>query len=248
LTAVTTDNRQIKQGVIIMEKQIVRVAISNNFNFSAAEFEQLKSFERVDRRFFVNSNAFVKIESKLPSFITLNPYLKPVRLRGALSSVKALRVKVWLKDGKLSLEAVKALRYARLFRIPVLLTLQRFSSKAEKALYTGDGTGYVFDAGYYRPDKAAQKALITVSKAIIGGIVYVCDEKAKGCPSCGNCARLSYGEPETEIAGLNLSASGACRFNCPSCFAKRNAARAGGKIAFDRVLKNRKQLGKTAHI
>ena len=231
-----------------MEKQIVRVAVSNNFGFSAAEFEQLKSFAKADRRFFVNSNAFTPITADLPSFITLNPYLEPVRLRGDLSSVKALRVKVWLKDGKLSIEAVKALRYARLFRIPVLLTLQRFSSKAEKALYTGNGTGYVFDARYYRPDKNAQKALITASRAIIGGKVYVCDEKAKGCPTCGNCARLSYGEPKTEVSGLNLAASGACRFNCPSCFAKRNAARAGGKIAFDRVLKNRKQLGKTAHI
>jgi len=241
------NNNQTK-GNSSMEKQIVRVAVSNNFNFSAAEFEQLKSFERADRRFFVNSNAFVKISANLPSFITLNPYLKPVRLRGDLSAVKALRVKVWLQDGKLSNGSVKALRYARLFPIPVLLTLQRFSSNAEKALYTGDGTGYVFNAGYYRPDKAAQTTLITTAKAIIESKLYVCDEKAKGCPVCGNCARLSYGEPGTAVAGLNLSSSGACRFNCPSCFAKRNAARAGGQIAFDRVLKNRKQLGKTAHI
>ena len=231
-----------------MEKQIVRVAVSNNFNFSAAEFEALKTFERPNRQFFVNSNAFLKVTADLPSFITLNPYLEPVRLRGDLNAVKALRVKVWLQDGKLAIEAEKALRYARLFRIPVLLTLQRFGSSAEKALYTGNGTGYVFNAGYYRPDKTAQKTLITAAKAVIGGKVYVCDEKAKGCPTCGNCARLSYGEPKTEVAGLNLSASGTCRFNCPSCFAKRNAARAGGKIAFDRVLKNRKQLGKTTHI
>lgn len=231
-----------------MKQQIVRVAVSNNFNFSAAEFEQLKTFEKPGRKFFVNSNAFLPIKSDLPSFITLNPYLVPVKLKGDLSNVKALRVKVWLKDGKLAFEAVKALRYARLFKIPILLTLQRFSSSAEKALYTGNGEEYIFDAGYYRPDKNAQKAIISIARSIIGRKTYVCDEKGKGCPTCGNCARLSYGEQKTEVAGLNLSTSGQCKFACPSCFAKRNAARAGGKIAFDKVIKNRKQQGKTRHV
>ena len=228
--------------------EVLRVAVSNNFNFTPQEFDALKSFDKPGRGIFVNSNAFLSIKSALPSFITINPYLEPVKLRGDISTVKALRVKVWHEDGKLARAAEKALRYARMTKIPVLLTFQRFSSTAEKALYTGDGSGYLFDAGYFRPDKATQKALIAAAKAVIGTKIYVCDEKGHGCPTCQNCARLSYGAPSAEISGLNLSASGACKFKCPSCFAKRNAARAGGKIAFDRILKNKKQKGLTTHI
>ena len=228
--------------------EVVRVAVSNNFNFTGAEFEALKSFEKPGRDIFVNSNAFQIIKADLPSFITLNPYLTPVKLRGDISNVKALRVKVWYENGKLAKDAEKALRYARKTKIPVLVTLQRFSSTAEKALYTGDGSGYIFDAGYFRPDKSTQKALITAAKVIMETKVYVCDEKGRGCPTCQNCARVSYNAPSAEISGLNLSASGQCRFKCPSCFAKRNAVRAGGKIAFDRILKNKKQKGLTTHI
>lgn len=225
---------------------IIRTAVSNNFNFSAAELEQLKTFDRPDRKVFVNSNAFTRITADRPSFVTLNPYLEPVKLKGDTSAVKALRVKVWLRDGSMASDAIDALAMARDYGIPVLLTLQRFSSKAEADRYTLTREGYVFDAGYYRPDKAAQKLLIDTARKIAPG-AYVCDEAGTGCPTCGNCARLSFGVDE-DVASLNLSASGQCKYNCPSCFAKRNAARAGGKIAFDRVLKNRKQKGETKHI
>lgn len=225
---------------------IIRTAVANNFNFSAAELAQLKTFERSDRRIFVNCNAFTPITADRPSFVTLNPYLAPVELKGDISAVKALRVKIWLRDGSMASDAIDALALARDYGIPVLLTLQRFSSKAETDKYTLTREGYIFDAGYYRPDKTAQRLLINTARKIVPG-AYVCDEAGTGCPTCGNCARLSFGVDE-DVASLNLSTSGQCKYNCPSCFAKRNAARAGGKIAFDRVTQNRKQQGKTIHV
>jgi hypothetical protein len=67
-----------------------------------------------------------------------------------------------------------------------------------------------------------------------------------------NCASLTCGSADVDIASLNLSSSGVCKFNCPSCYAKTMqrflVACENNPIAYDVIKKNRKQSGKTKHI
>ena len=53
---------------------IIRVGEKNNFNQTEKEFQELRKYEKKGL-LFTNSNSFNAIDSRLPSFITINPYL-----------------------------------------------------------------------------------------------------------------------------------------------------------------------------
>ena len=80
----------------------------------------------------------------------------------------------------------------------------------------------------------------------VADLVYYCDLLEEGCPSCRNCAKLTYDLDTDDISGLTLSCSGdsngECLFHCPDCWAKKLAKIATFKM--DEVNQNSKQKGK----
>jgi hypothetical protein len=257
------ESKKSVQTVAIQE--VVRVGEKNNFNQTAAEYDALKGYEKPGRAFFVNSNALTPIKSTLPAFVTLAPYLSTFEPpRGDLSTVKAYRIKL-IRTARPEVEKAlnQALDFAAAAGVPALITFMRFRSKKTAADFIGcapdtaaiKAAGYVFNAGYYRPTPATQKALEDWARGR-GGRVEICDKKGKGCPSCGLCAALSYGlKKSVPVESLNLSISGVedsngrrglCPFNCPDCWAK--IVTYGKAPACDRITQNRKQKGQTSHI
>jgi hypothetical protein len=212
-------------------KPILRVGVLNNFNGTNCEVRQLKQYEE-KYDIFVNSNAMGVIRSEYPSFVTINPYLdKFVEPQGDIGNIKAVRVKYVSGANPIVEDAFnKSLEWAKSKSIPVLITFMRFRSKEQLIKYTEDQSNYVWAGNYYR-----QKVLNTW----VDPNIHYCDLKKEGCPSCGNCAKLSYGR-EAEVSSIDLSSSGECKYNCPSCFAK-NLTRFGHK--FDNVKQNAKQKG-----
>lgn len=250
--------------------QIIRVGEKNNFNFSDKEKEALKAYEKEGRSFFVNSNSKVTIDADFKSIVTINPDLVFEMPKGDLSNVSAFRVKLFMTDdidymwGQLS-----ALTYVAKENAKVLVTFMRFKSKKTLSKYCGlelsgnakkdkamiEEFGYVYDSGYYRPNKDIQGLLKTMAKNHCGNKTFICDENGTGCPDCGNCASLNGFPKETEIASLNLSVSGIkdkngkqgiCPFNCPDCWAK--IVTYGKSPACDKIIKNRKQKGEINHV
>lgn len=235
-------------------KTVIRVGEKNNYCFTPKEEKELKKYEGKGL-LFVNSNSFPKITKTYPSFITVNPYLKTELLKGDLSNVKALRVKVWLTEGDLNIDCASTLAYADQFDIPVLLTFQRFISKSSMEKYNADKDYYTHSSGYYRPNKKAQNLMYHLSlKWVRSWNVYLCDSKGKGCPACMNCSKLAYGIKRAELKSLNLSISGKkdkrgkqglCKYNCPDCWAKRVTF--SFRPQCDKIITNRKQTGKFTH-
>lgn len=232
-------------------KQVLRVGVMNNFDMTEKEFNALKEYERDDRIIFVNSNAFTEIDSRYPSFITLNPYLKFVEPKGDLSNVKAFRIKVWFHDSiEYGMETAMCFRYAFEKHIPVLVTFMRFKSRESMKKYEVIESEYVWDHGWWRPSRSYRESV----REFFGDKVHYCDFDGKGCPSCMNCVKLNTPKDDYDyysIASLDLKESGdngVCKYNCPDCFAKKCLQMNKGKPALNQIKYNRKQLGKFFHI
>lgn len=236
-----------------MEK-VIRVGVLNNFNFSKKEIDALLPYT-VQGKVMVNGNAYNSIDNTYPSFVTANPNLVTVYLHGDLSNVKAVRVKVWLNNGKLHKNCVHTLQYVSSLRIPVLLTFMHFKSLKTLTKYSSR-QGYIWNASYFRPTKETQNTIVEQSKQYIpSNLLYSCDAHGNGCISCMNCSFLSYGIQNAELKGLNLSISGKkdkrgkqglCKYNCVDCFAKKVTC--GSSPKCNKLFSNRKQKGNVNHI
>jgi len=243
-------------------KTVVRVGTSNNFNCTAEEYAQLDTFaaEHPDSRFFVNCNARTPKLKSIPDYpwdavITLNPDLDPVEFVtkralqvGHAGKVSFYRVK-WL-PGRPDIEALidRALEVA-----PVVITSQRFNSHATMEKFGVDKACYAHECSRFRLHGAALKYLhkFVDTRKAAGKPLYICDRKGLGCLGCGLCATLN-GAKGAEIKSLNLSTSGVCPYNCPDCYAKamqKFLVSTGTRpINYDKIMKNKKQAGKTKHI
>lgn len=254
--------------------RIIRTGVMNNFNFTEREISELKKYEKTGK-IFVNSNSFVSIKADYPSIITINPYMQFVEPHGNLTNVRACRLKVVLGcTEEVANEERKAILWCVKNGIPILITFMRFKrlSTMEKYVAPGNKDEFIYNKGWIRPtakakqsykkrvgewlesimeeDGSCKKRLPAQSRKIL----YFCDESGKGCPSCNNCIRLTYGEEAVRdgmVWSLNLSASGddgRCIFNCQDCFAKEclNLCKNKRPVC-DRLIRNRKQKGLVSH-
>ena len=240
---------------------LIRCGEKNNFNFTAAEIEQLRGFsDKGD--IFVNSNSFVNITAEFPAIITINPYLWFVEPKGDLSNVKAYRLK-WVcgANQKTHDEQIDALIWAIEQNTPVLLTFMRFKSYTSLEKFASKDP-YKSNAGWLRPTAEIRyNDLAQIHKVIASefgkdavDLIYTCDMSGHGCPSCNNCIRLVVGDENVddyEVKSLNLSTSGdngKCIFNCPDCWAKNILKMVKNQTPRCNVLfANRKQKGEISH-
>lgn len=239
---------------------VVRVGTSNNFNCTPAEFAQLDTFaaQYPDHKFFVNSNVRT---SSLPdlddhqykSVITVNPDLDVVphlveraKQRAVMGRVSFFRVK-WLPDRHEIARTVEDL----LTVAPVVITMQRFNSRATMDRFAVDKACYALECARFRLHGKALKELHKYVDAHSAAGLYICDRKGLGCLGCGLCATLN-GAKGAEIKSLNLSTSGVCPYNCPDCYAKtmqKFLVSTGVRpMKYDTIMKNKKQKGTTKHI
>lgn len=258
-----------------MKNKIIRVGEKNNFNFTQAELTELKENWEHQGSLFLNSNSLVKITADYPSIITINPYLHFVEPQGDISNVRAARLKAVLGcTDEVANEERKAILWCAEQGIPILVTFMRFKrlTTMERFVNPDKKSEFVYNKGWIRPtakakqdykkrvgeclenimaeDGSCRKRLPAQSRKML----YFCDEAGKGCPSCNNCIRLTYGEEAVRdgmVWSLNLSASGdngRCLFSCFDCFAKEclNLCK-NRRPACDRLIRNRKQRGKTIH-
>lgn len=245
------------------KKTLIRCGEKNNFNFTAAEIEQLKGFAD-SGKIFVNSNSFVNITADFPSIITINPYLKAfIEPKGDLANVKACRIKWVCRAKQQVLDAqTEAIQWSISMGIPVLITFMRFKSYTSIQEFVTGSEDYVFNAGWLRPimrlrSEALEKISTIASdygRRNVDDLIYTCDMSGHGCPSCNNCKNLIVGEENAddyEIKSLNLSTSGdygRCIFNCPDCWAKNILKIVKNQRPKCNVLfANRKQKGELAH-
>lgn len=214
-------------------KPILRVGVYNNFNHTPQEMHQLKRFEK-DYNIFVNSNSFTEIKRGYPCIVTINPYLNSfVKPKGSIKSIAAVRIKlVQGANPKVQKAFDQSVEWAKKNNKTILITHMRFISWKDVNNYSNTPEAYEFKKGYLRLKKKGKK----------DPSMHYCDWKDKGCPECLNCTYLTYGTKDVEIHGINLSTSGICPYNCPSCYAKKLTKVWG--ITFDRITQNRKQTGK----
>ena len=235
------------------KKTVLRVGVYNNFNFTKDEIAAVAQYAD-DYLPFVNSNSFVTISSEYPSIITINPYLDSWQPpTGDLSNLKACRVK-WVEGAvdRVYTAQMDAIDWCLVNKIPVLLTFMRFASIRSMSSFVCPSSTHLYqrDRSYYRlpVDRATEVVIRLVEYGAAReapDLIYTCDLSGGGCPSCGNCSRLTYGLSSADVASLSLSCSGdqgKCIFHCPDCWAHRL-----GKITkfkYDEVTKNKKQKGK----
>lgn len=233
------------------KKTVLRVGVYNNFNFTNIELDEVVKFSEQGYFPFVNSNSFVTISPEFPSIATINPYLNSWQApEGDLSNLKACRVK-WVAgaNSEVFKAQTEAVTWCLDRAIPVLVTFMRFVSKRSLSNFVTESSScrYSYTKSFYRLiDVAAEFNMIRSQAGDRCALIYGCDVAGMGCPSCGNCARLTYGfEPdEADVASLSLSCSGddgKCIFHCPDCWAHRLSRIA--KFKFDQVTFNNKQKG-----
>jgi hypothetical protein len=240
-------------------KEVVRVAINNNFNCTPEEYRQLDGFVMANPTsfFFVNCNV------KTPALLTLNdhPYKAVITLNPDIvvrenevskfyslkrERVAFVRVK-YIPDSQPVVELIQELSEAR---YPVVITKQRFNSKVSLSRYA-NLRDYQFQG-----NKAhlIGKALSEVQAlADTTPDVYICDRRGLGCQGCGLCSKLTLGQ-DLKITSLNMSSSGECKFNCVDCYAKtlqnflRKKKIPTRVMIYDVIHQNEKQAGRTEHI
>lgn len=234
---------------------MLRVGVYNNFNFTEKELAEVRKAEKDGYLPFVNSNSFVTIKGEYPSILTINPYLDSfVEPVGDISNIKACRIKVVPVGTPLVEEAIqRSIDWCADKSIPMLFTFMRFASKTSLQAYVSMCAHdcYEFRGSYWRLKKEHKMRLaagLTEHAALRGAaeLVHYCDLMEEGCPSCKNCAKLTYGIDTDDISGLTLRCSGdskgECLFHCPDCWAKKLAKIATFKL--DEVTQNSKQKGK----
>jgi hypothetical protein len=237
------------------ERKVLRVGVYNNFNFTEKELAEVRKAEKEGYLPFVNSNSFVTIKGDYPSILTINPYLDSfVEPVGDLGNIKACRIKVVPEGTPLVEEAIqRSIAWCADHGIPMLFTFMRFASKASLQTYVSVDawSSYEFRGSYWRLKKDSKMRLASdlmdnATRRGAAELVHYCDLMEEGCPSCKNCAKLTYGIDTDEISGLTLSCSGdskgECLFHCPDCWAKKLAKIATFKL--DEVTQNSKQKGK----
>ena len=239
---------------------ILRVGVTNNYNFTKKEKEELNDLGWAADRLFVNSNSFVTVTGDFPSILTVNPYLESfIEPKGDLSKLKACRVK-YIYDAKNPKPVEDSFHWCAANNIPVLITFMRFCSKESLKKYTRAGNGYAFNRSYQRLTKEGRAAAMSDIKVLAkecsldDRLLNFCDLQEEGCPECLNCARLTYPDlvekaDEIKLFGVSLKSSGnegECIFHCPDCWAHRlhKGCRGG---AYGKITQNSKQKGHSTH-
>lgn len=229
---------------------VVRIATSNNFNYSKQEIEDYKKLTEKFKYVFVNSNRNTIISnSNIPTIITINPNLTDFApIKGSLNSIKAIRIK-FAYSKKCIQSVIKSVKYASENNLPILITFYRTKSKNTNGvrymnLLKLDKNKYSWINNYYRLNEIGKNKAIKIIETICKKfnaihLLNYCDLKGEGCPTCKNCAKLSCNVVRP-IYEINLKSSGYCKFNCVDCFAK-NMQKYTGSIEFNIVKQNQKQ-------
>lgn len=215
-----------------------------DFQFTKPEIEQVKLWAGKGWSPFVNCNAKTRLKKiGFPIIATVTPdVVKFVRPKGNLFDLKAIRLKVVdTEDKKIQNEYVKALGWAAIHNIEVLVTLMRFNKRTTGEACSWIEDHYKWGANWYKLQSPWKGDLFTWA---MENQSYICDKKNKGCPSCRNCSRITYGLFDGPIWGLDLSASGSCPYSCPDCWSKATLIRTQGRILWDKPKQNSKQKGK----
>lgn len=216
--------------------KILRVATFNNFNFTDEELEHLEGIQALcpDYKIFVNSNSHPVIRGRFPCVITVNPELDVfTKPKGDLSLIKAIRIKYVMNPVQSIQDTFGEIyNWTKKHNIPTLITYMRFKNKETLKRYTTKSTFYKWNRSFYRP---------ILKHTFNDPSIYYCDLRDEGCPSCRNCAKLTYGIDTPEIYSINLSSSGICPYNCVDCYAKCLAKFT--HFAYDKILQNAKQKG-----
>lgn len=215
-----------------------------NFNFTKPEIDEVHRLKDLGWLPFVNCNAKTRIKKVgVPVVVTVTPdcnkFIKP---KGYLKDIAAIRIKFVLGGwgGDLQDCYNDAVCWAWANCVEVLWTPMRFKHGGLGYAHGWGAHYYKWDRGWYRLTKPGLKRF---EEIVADKPFHVCDKKNEGCPSCRLCSRLTYARKDLDIYGIDLSASGHCPFSCPDCWAKPLTKMAGGKIAFDKPKRNRKQLG-----
>ena len=233
-----------------LNPQVIRIATSNNFNYSKNEIDDYKKLNKKFKYVFVNSNRNTEItEKNIPTIITINPNLTDYKeIIGYTDSVKAIRVK--FAFSKICIKnVIKSIEYCSQKNIPILITFYRTKSKNSNGvrymdLLKIDKTKYSWINNYYRLNENSKNKAIKVIENICKKfnalhLLNYCDLIGEGCPSCKNCSKLTF-NVKLPIYEINLKSSGYCKFNCIDCFAK-NVQKYTGSIEFGVVKQNQKQ-------
>lgn len=231
--------------------KIVRVAVTNNFNLTDQEFNQLNQIKTnfPNNKYFINSN-ILSLNNKTADRIlrndykivlTVNPNLlftgkEPLHLLNKIKEkIGFIRVKyIFNKEIDEFIELNSR-------NFPIVLTLFRFNAEETLSKYT-DKLYYNFCRSRWR---LKNKYINIIKEKFNKPNIYICDLKQKGCSSCGLCNKLTYNIDSAEIYSLNLSSSGVCKFNCIDCYAKTMqhflSSINKSKIKYDVIKKNKKQ-------
>jgi len=245
------------KGKINTVGKVVRVAVSNNFNCTADEYRMLDEYKAAhpSHHFFVNCNINTpNLESlndhNYQAVITINPNLavtdEAVEKLYRIDRDKVAFVRVKYLPGHLEINNLAKELADDAYK--VVITSQRFNGSKNLEKYSSR-EHYSFNCNRFRLTDEAMKDV----DALVDShpLIYHCDRSGQGCSGCMNCAKLTVGSADVDIASLNLSASGECKFNCPDCYAKtmQHFLKACGNtpIKFDVIQKNKKQSGKTKH-
>ena len=221
-----------------MKEKVLRVDTFTNFNYSEIEFKQLEkiSKDHPGYKVFVNSNSFVEIKGDIPAVVTINPHLvKFVKPKGNIGMIKACRIK-YVSDPTDDVRQAfnESVEWCMANKKPILITYMRFRDEQTLKQYTRSHFNYIWAKNYFR-----QK----IKKTWDLDCFNYCDKGELGCPSCMNCSKLTYGV-DAEIYSINLSSSGMCKYNCPSCYVKTITQWHHGQICMDKIMQNCKQVGK----
>jgi hypothetical protein len=239
-------------------KDIIRVAVNNNFFCTDAEWNQLEGFTKVypESLFFINSN--IKTPKLLTindhpykAVITLNPDLIPVeaqwkRLYDIVSDqVAFVRIK-YIPDVPEIIDLIKKVSKTH----TVVITLQRFNQKVTINKYVPNFRDhYTYKYNWYHLDGESLKEALKLEGT--NGRTFFCDKQELGCGGCGICSKLVAGG-DYEVQTLNMSTSGRCQYHCPDCYAvlMQERLEKWGKtpIRFDWVHQNCKQTGRLKRI
>ena len=208
-----------------MKNKTVRIATSNNFNFSQKEIDDFYLVKKEYPNTFVNSHIKTNIKDKdIPVIITLNPNITDMQeIRGHKENIKALRVKFVLS--KIGIKSfINCLEYAKQENLKVLVTFYRSKRNTTLKLFGMNRKHYERRGNFHRLTKQAKLQSIKIVEKLaknmnISNSIYYCDKIDQGCNSCLNCSKLTYNN-SNEIYEINLQSSGNCKFNCIGCFAQ----------------------------
>ena len=227
-------------------KLIVRIATSNNFNYTTQEIDDYNKLKTKFKYVFVNSHRATNIRTNdIPTIVTINPNLTDYKpILGYTDNVKAIRVKFAFST-KAMKAMVKSIAYCNELNIPILITFFRVRNMETLEKLKLNKKFYNWLGNYHRLNSMGKSKAIKIIETICKKfdclhLLNYCDLKSKGCPTCKNCSKLTF-NVKKPIYEINLKSSGYCKFNCVSCFAK-NIQSYTGSIEFDMIKQNFKQL------